>query len=334
MQLSNSLELYQSAFGKSPIVLKNSNEDSTQQDVESKKSNSNTLNSNSDNKSSKVGIPLDGATDLSYKFKYEKMNQADIEALGIPKVLAHMQSHSSSGGSAQEIKQFEDYWSDKANDQDAKIIIRIPNKDGEMEVMGIVDYNGAMTSKSSLTEIMNQSGGDLDRLNSLLSDKYGGDFSIESFEQGKGPTVAEVHQLFNGTSLNAYINNEIQDREQSYKAELQRTDEAQKQKLMYNQTSQIAVFSVGDTVVGSINEKGYVEINNNILGQADANNIDRESLKNFYSYDQMSNSDIGTVTEMLRNVFGDDVNVDSFANGNRPTLEDVRSNSKATLLPL
>jgi hypothetical protein len=262
------------------------------------------------------------------------MTPSDFKTLGLQDPLASLSSHTSSSGSPQEIQEYKDYWNDKANDKDAKAIISIPNKNGEMEVMGIVDYNGAMTSRSSLTGIMNQSGGDIDKLKSLLSEKYGNDVSVETFEKGEGPTVAEVHQLFNGSSLSDFVNNEIQLREQSYQEGLHRSEEAQKQKLMYNQTPQLAVFSVGDTVVGSINEKGYLEVNDNILRQADANNIDREALKDFYSYDKINNTDIGSVKEMLAHVFGYDITVDSFDVGSRPTLEEVRNNSKATLLPL
>ncbi len=250
MQISSS-GLYHSVFGKLPNVLKNSNVESTEKGVDSKNNNSNTL----DNKSSTSGISLTGLTEISYKYKL--MNVADVEAdfkaLGI-NLADILKFKPTDSGSPQEILKYKDYWADKANDQDTKAIIRIPNKSGVLEVKGIIDYSGGKTYRDSLAGIMNKSGGDLDKLKSLLSEKYGDNFSIETFEKGEGPTVAEVHQIFNGTGLDAYINSEIHSREQNYQVELQRREEVHKQKLMYNQTVASAVFSVGEVVFGSIND--------------------------------------------------------------------------------
>lgn len=205
---------------------------------------------------------------------------------------------------------------------------------GDMEIVGIIDKNGGTISKNYITNILQQSNGDIDSLNSLLKNKYGSDFSIETFDKNEGPTVSEVHELFNGGKLSTFINNEVSSREQNYQKELHRTNEFQKQRLMYNQTPQVAVFSVEDTIVGSINEKGYLTVNRNIIEQADRQNIDREALKSFYSYDEINNTDIESVKAMLVTIFDNNVEVDQFKKSERPTLMDVKNNSKAKLLPL
>ena len=317
MQVTNSTNPYSTVFGTNNHQTKATSND---------KSDFSTI----ENKT--TGISLKDAVDLSYKYDLRSFEEVS-EIPGVTDRINAMElvqkNFSRYDGSPQHIQQYKDHFSDVANQQDTKAIIRVGD-----EVVAIFQQTGGVTAKNNFSGFINHAKGDIDTLKNLLEQKYGTDFSIETFEQGEGPTGAEAFEIFNGFSLNTYVNQEVQAMENSYCLNLQRADDIQKQRVLYNQTPQTAVFKVAGEIVGSINEKGAVDINVNIKEQADAQGLDRESLKPFYSYDQMHDTDTASMMAMLREVFGDDVDVEQFNQDNMPTLAQTRRKASAQVLPL
>ncbi|WDD99328.1 hypothetical protein [Thalassomonas actiniarum] len=206
------------------------------------------------------------------------------------------------------------------------------------EVVAMYDQQGQGASRNFVAGDIKQANGDLNALMDLLKEKYGSDVSIETFAPGTGPTNAEAFELFNGISYSDFINSEIGGRKEALANEqmlgLQRDDAEQKRRILYEQVPQTAVFKVGGSIVGSLNEKGFVDINANILEQADARGIDREALQAFYSYDEMSNTDSDKMQAMLEDIFGGDIEVQQFSGSDMPSLGAVRNDAKAGVLPL
>ncbi|NRA52978.1 MAG: hypothetical protein HRU23_02435 [Gammaproteobacteria bacterium] len=313
MQVTNSTNRYSSVFGTSNHQTK---------------ATSNDKSDFSTSENTTTGISIKGTVELSYKYDFLSFEEFS-KIPGMADRINEMENISLHDGSPQHIQQYKDHFSNVANQQDTKAIIRVGD-----EVVAIFQHTGGVTSKSNFSNLINQANGDIDTLNNLLTQKYGEDFSIETFEQGKGPTGAESFEIFNGYSLSSYVDEEVLNMENSYYLNLQKADDLEKQRILYNHAPQTAVFKVGGEIVGSINEKGYVDINLNIKEQADAKGIDRESLKPFYSYDQMHDTDTASMMAMLSEVFGEDVEVEQFNQDNMPTLAQTRSKASAQVLPL
>ena len=267
-----------------------------------------------------TGISLlnDDVVNITYKFKLQSMEELNIPSL--PNALA---SPSSLG-----VQQYQETMRQQATIQDTKALIRIGG-----EVVAIYSQDGSVTSRNNIQELIDQADNDLESLSNLLQETYGDDVSIETFEPGEGPTRAEAFALLNGLSFDEFINSQVNQMTADYQESLQLADAQQRQKLMYEQVPQSAVFRVGDTIVGSINQQGYVDINANVLAAADARGVDREAMKDFYSYQKMHDSDTQTIESMLRDVFGEEVNVEQFDEDSMPLLAEVRNQAKANALP-
>lgn len=206
------------------------------------------------------------------------------------------------------------------------------------ELVAMFGQQGQSTSRDFVASDVKQAKGDLNALMGLLKEKYGSDVSIETFSPGTGPTNAEAFELFNGMSYSKFVDSEVNSRIDSLtnnqKLSMQREEAEQKRRILYEQVPQTAVFKVGDSIVGSLNEKGFVDINANIINQADARGIDREALQAFYTYDEMSNTDSDKIQAMLEDIFGSDVSVQKFSNKDMPSLGTVRNDARARVLPL
>lgn len=153
-----------------------------------------------------------------------------------------------------------------------------------------------------------------------------------------GAANSDGFDSFNGSAYNDFIDSEMASRKDDLGFEhtfaMPSEGVEQKRRILHEQTPQTAVFKVGDSIIGSLNEKGFVDINANLLEQADASGINRDSLKPFYSYDQMSNTDSDKVQTMLQHLFGENLKVEHFSGAEMPTLQVIRSEAKAEVLPL
>lgn len=264
----------------------------------------------------------DDVFNITYKYKLQPANTLQLND---PSKLRGMTLDS---GSPEYIQQYKVVNAQQALSQDTKAIINVGDR-----VVATYNHDGSVQYRDDMKGLISQASGDLNALNNLLSEAYGQDFSIETFEPGEGPTGAEVFEMFNGMSLNEYVDRQVEMMSGQYQQDIQLAEKQHKEKIMYEQVPQKAVFSVGGTIVGSINPQGYVDINSNILDQADAKNLDRELIGDFYSYKKMHDTNTQTVESLLRDVFGDDVDVTHFDDTNMPSLGDVRGSAAAKVIP-
>jgi len=266
------------------------------------------------------GFSLKGAIDLTYKYDLISINGATPEIMRPRLSQQALDYHNSK----QRIEDTRSHYEESASQKETEALVRVNG-----EVVAMLGGSGA-AARNTYSRYIEQAGGDLDKLAELLGQKFS-DVSIETFKPGEGPTNAEAFELFNGLPFNDFIEREYQVSLDSYNKNQRHLEENERQRVLYQQTPQTAVFSVGDTVVGSINEKGFLDINRNILKLADEQGVDREQLKSFYSYDEYSNTHTEKVTSMLKSIFGE-VDVSKYQGENMPTLAEVKIQAKTSPL--
>ncbi|WP_125779578.1 hypothetical protein [Pseudoalteromonas rubra] len=252
---------------------------------------------------------LEGKQNLTYLLKpgsvrvasEEDMNRLnqdmDALSLGAKDLAGHFQRH--------------------GQQQDVRAMIKI---DGQ--VMAYLKEDGSFAGRKGVEDLFRQAGGDIETLQSLVEQQYPGSGEVEFFESGKGPANSDVFELFNGRSYQAFISEQVASRKEAEYTQQLAQDEAYRRKLMFEQSPQTAVFRVGGEVVGSMDDKGFADVGQALTSLADERGIERTQLKSLFAVDFDRTPD--EYKALLSDVFGDDVQLDTFSVEQAPSRAEVR----------
>lgn len=255
---------------------------------------------------------LEGKTNLTYQISPANVKVADQDQLAIlnqdMRPLSYKQAD------------LADYYKQNGEQQDVVGMIKV---DGQ--VMAYLRGDGSYAGRSGVQDLFRQAGGDVEKLKSLVEQHYPGSGEVEFFEQGEGPTNAEVFEMFNGSSYQAYSQEQVAIQKESEFNEMLAQDQAYRRKLMFDQTPQTAVFRVGGQVVGSMDDQGFADVGQALTTMADQRGVDREQLKSLFTLDfDRSPEDFKA---MLNDVFGDDVQLETFSSQQAPSRAEIRNMS-------
>ncbi|MCF6438635.1 hypothetical protein L1077_04230 [Pseudoalteromonas luteoviolacea] len=253
---------------------------------------------------------LEGKTNLTYLIKPEHVKVVDKDQFAM---LNQDMSPLSSKHT-----DLADYYKQQGEQQD---VVGMINVDGQ--VMAYLRGDGSYAGRSGVQDLFRQAGGDMAKLKSLVEQHYPGSGEVEFFEQGEGPTNAEVFEMFNGSSYQDYAQKQIAIHKETEFNEMLAQDQAYRRKLMFDQTPQTSVFRVGGQVVGSMDDQGFADVGQALTAMADQRGIQREQLKSLFTLDfDRSPEDFKA---MLNDVFGDDVQLETFSSQQAPSRAEVRS---------
>ncbi|AOT07590.1 hypothetical protein [Pseudoalteromonas luteoviolacea] len=253
---------------------------------------------------------LEGKVNLTYLIKPEHVKVADKDQFAM--LNQDMRPLSSKHAD------LADYYKQHGEQQDVVGMIKV---DGQ--VMAYLRGDGSYAGRSGVQGLFRQAGGDVEKLKSLVSQHYPGNGKVEFFEQGEGPTNAEAFEMFNGSTYQAYSQKQIAIHKETEFNEMLAQDQAYRRKLMFDQTPQTAVFRVGGQVVGSMDEQGFADVGQKLTTMADQRGIERDQLKPLFTLDfDRSPEDFKA---MLHNVFGDDVQLETFSSQQAPSRAEVRN---------
>ncbi|MDC3211113.1 hypothetical protein NQU47_00920 [Pseudoalteromonas distincta] len=269
------------------------------------KSEGTTLNKNESN-----GPNLKSSTNIIYKITEQNIYKSSSSEELISKTDFRALSNS--------IENLEKLYKEKGSNVDVAAIVEV---DGQ--VMGYLNHDGSFSGKSGIETILSESKGDPQSLKRLVEEKYPSNGSVEVFSLGKGPTNAEVFELYNNKSYKSFVSNEINTLKDAQASEQQSIDNFMRRKLFFEEAPQTSVFKIGDDVVGSMDESGFLDIGQRLMKVADERNISRDQLKPLYSLNFEHTS--ADYKGMLTNIFGSDVKVENFEALGAPTRSEVRT---------
>ncbi|RZM78256.1 hypothetical protein [Pseudoalteromonas rubra] len=252
---------------------------------------------------------LEGKQNLTYLLKSDHIRVASEEEMNMLK----QDMHALSLGA----KDLADHYQKHGQQQDVRAMIKI---DGQ--VMAYLKEDGSFAGHKGVEDLFRQAGGDIEKLQSLIEQHYPQSGEVEFFEPGEGPTNADVFEWFNGRSYQAFISEQVASRKEAEYTQQLAQDEAYRRKLMFEQSPQTAVFRVGGAVVGSMDDKGFADVGQALASLADERGVERTQLKSLFTVDLDRTPD--EYKALLSDVFGDDVQLDTFSIEQAPSRAEVR----------
>ena len=267
------------------------------------------------------GFRVSAGKNVTYLMMPKRFTPGEIERF---QHLIQPIKESSGHAGLTDIEEYKDQMEGMANARDYKAIVRVNGK-----IVAMYQQEGGVTSTNTVGNIVRSIGANVDALVEQLRKKYGSSVSVENYSLNQGPTRAEAFVMFNGRSFANFVDSEVHSRQQDLAEHQRLIAKSQLKRNQFNQVAQSAVFRVNGNAVGSISDKGYVTINApNLIQETDSSGLERESIKGFFHWGSMNNTDSLTVESMLRKVFGDAVDVESFAEGSMPTRGEVGEQSR------
>ncbi|MCG7534583.1 hypothetical protein [Pseudoalteromonas sp. OOF1S-7] len=256
-----------------------------------------------------LSIRLEGKQNLTYLLKSGHIRVASEEEMN----RLNQDMHGLTLGA----KDLAVHYQRQGQQQDMRAMIKI---DGQ--VMAYLRDDGSFAGHKGVEDLFRQAGGDIKKLQSLVEQQYPRSGEVEVFESGEGPTNAEVFELFNGRSFQVFIKEQVASRKETEYTQQLAQDEAYRRKLMFDQSPQTAVFRVGGVVVGSMDEKGFADVGQALTALADERGVERAQLKSLFTLDFDRTPD--EYKALLSDVFGDDVQLDTFTVEQAPSRAEVR----------
>lgn len=190
------------------------------------------------------------------------------------------------------------------------------------KLMAYQNDKGHITGKGGVEALIEQANGDINQLKALVQQQYSSSGKVEVYGENNRPTNAEVFERFNGRSYKSFVHDEMNTRRQANHQEQLARDQFLRSKLMFGQAPQVAVFKVKGEVVGSMDGNGFADMGSKLLQLAKQQGIEKEALKPLYTLDPERTSE--QFSDLLTQVFGNDVEVEHFHVSNAPTRNEIR----------
>ncbi|MCF2910064.1 hypothetical protein L1285_17255 [Pseudoalteromonas sp. DL2-H2.2] len=213
-------------------------------------------------------------------------------------------------------EELEQQYTQKGLQRDVGTIIFVEGK-----AVASQGYDGTIYGQGPVADIFNQAGQDPEKIKQLVAQHFP-DARVEFYAEGKGPTNAEVFELRYGETYEDFVREQVQSHSDHYLTDQINAEENYRRKLMFEQTPQTSVFSVDGRVVASRDEKGFVDVGQPLLAEADARGIERETLKELFRYSPERSPE--DYQALLNQVFGDGVELHNYDATAAPTRAEVR----------
>ncbi|MBQ4835668.1 hypothetical protein [Pseudoalteromonas luteoviolacea] len=181
---------------------------------------------------------------------------------------------------------------------------------------------GVYYTDSKAEEIFRKAGFDAEKVKELVKEMYPDGAKVQFFEAGEGPSNAQLFEQIHGYSYSEFIRKQVDSLNQSEFDQQLRQEEYHRSKVLFDQSPQTEIFSVGGQVVASRGENGYIDVGQHLLAQADARGIERTELKEIFTVSPERTA--AQYLVLLQDVFGDEVTLQSFSSGDAPTRAEVK----------
>ncbi|ESP92272.1 MULTISPECIES: hypothetical protein [Pseudoalteromonas] len=181
---------------------------------------------------------------------------------------------------------------------------------------------GVYYTDSKAEEIFRKAGFDAEKVKGLVKEMYPDGAKVQFFEAGEGPSNAQLFEQMHGYSYNEFVRKQVDSLKQSELNQQLQQEKYYRSKVLFEQSPQTEIFSVGGQVVASRGENGYIDVGQHLLAQADARGIKRSELKEIFTVSPERTA--AQYQALLQDVFGDEVTLQSFHLGDAPTRAEVK----------
>lgn len=194
------------------------------------------------------------------------------------------------------------------------------------ELKAYQNQQGYITSKDEAGELIKQANGDVKQLQRLVQQKYGDGAMVEVFQGSNRPTNAEIFERYTGRSFQSFVAEEITSRQHASDQAKLEQDQYLRNKIMFDQAPQVAVFKVEGQIVGGIDENGLADMGRKLLDIAQQKGIDNAELEPLFMIDPKRSP--SQVAKLFTQAFGADAEVEYFTPSNAPTRAQIRQQSE------
>ncbi len=217
------------------------------------------------------------------------------------------------------VDEMKNYWQNYGQSRDFTAIAYI---DGEPAIM----FGKHTTSRNQFSRFTNtgtNASNNTGQTLSALKSEYGNRLSVEYFTQPHGPTNAEAFELFNGTSFDGYVAEQVGNALSAQATQEQQRMARQQRQLAWDNTPVNAIFRVNDTIIASTAEDKVNLHTNNLLTIMDNIGVSREQAQTLYRNTIGKPVNAHTLEQQLASIFGSSLSSEYPDGNSRPTRKAV-----------